>query len=127
MTTSGRGESRLRQAFGSAFKYQVAFSRIMPGTSHDSRAGSSWFKSASGTVSVSPSRGCPGAKRYLSGSFAPAMSMNSGNCSSVTAAAAWRIKASRVRNSRRGSATSTSRHQRSNAAVVQIASGIRSA
>ena len=80
-----------------------------------------------GTVSVSPSRGCPGAKRYLSGSFAPAMSMNSGNCSSVTAAAAWRIKASRVRNSRRGSATSTSRRQRSNAAVVQIASGIRSA
>ena len=38
VTTSGRGESRLRQAFGNAFKYQVTFSRIMPGTSHDSRA-----------------------------------------------------------------------------------------
>ena len=41
VTTSGSGVRRLRHAFGSAFTYQVTFSRTMPGTSQDSRAGSS--------------------------------------------------------------------------------------
>ena len=84
VTTSGSGVSRWRQALGNAFMYQVTFSRTIPGTSHDSRCASTWLRSASGTVSVRPSSGCPGAKRYLSGSRTPAISRNSGYCASVT-------------------------------------------
>ena len=50
----------------------ATFSRTMPGTSHVRRASSSWLSSASGTVSVRPSSGWPGSKRYLSGSVVPA-------------------------------------------------------
>ena len=63
VTTSGMGVRRLRHTFGSALRYHVIFSRIMPGTSQDSRAASIWFSNAKGTVSVRPSRGCPGANR----------------------------------------------------------------
>ena len=51
----------------------VTFSRIIPGTSQLKRAASTWLSSASGTVSVTPSCGCPGSKRYLSGSVGAAI------------------------------------------------------
>jgi len=97
----------------------------MPGTSQLSCAASIWFSSASGTVSVSPSKGCPGANRYSSGSAVPAVTIVSGYCASVTPAAACRISVSRVMYSSRGAAASAAPRQRSNVAVEWMPAGTR--
>jgi hypothetical protein len=48
---------------GKAFISHATLSRTMPGTSQSSAASSIWFKRASGTLMVTPSRGWPGSKR----------------------------------------------------------------
>jgi nicotinate-nucleotide--dimethylbenzimidazole phosphoribosyltransferase len=48
---------------GSAFIVHATLSRTMPGTSQSIAASSTWFRSASGTLTVTPSIGWPGSKR----------------------------------------------------------------
>ena len=79
--------------FASAF----TFSLSRPGTSHSLRAAGTWLSSASGTVSVMPSRGEPGSKWYsTSNRFGPSCSTG-GKFSVVIPAASWRIRSSRDR------------------------------
>ncbi|EDS99818.1 hypothetical protein BamIOP4010DRAFT_6666 [Burkholderia ambifaria IOP40-10] len=127
---SGSGTQCRRSFCGSDFSSSCTFSFSIPGTSHSQRRASTWFSAYSGTASVTPSRGVPGSKWYVSAISTPAIVARFGNSSVVTPAASWRIRSSRDRyssrclSSARPPLLTSSRYQRSNAAPVWMPSGI---
>ena len=59
---SGTGTNFERIFCGKVLTSAITFSLSSPGTSHSQRAAGIWLSCASGSVSVTPSRGVPGSK-----------------------------------------------------------------
>ncbi len=124
VTVSGSGISGRRLSFGSDFKSSVSFSRMRPGTSQSTCAGSMRLSRYSGRCKVTPSSGWPGSKRYLSLHATPSTSIVSGNSAWSAPSASPRMS-SRSRNRILGFACSASARHFSNAAPLWRSAGMR--
>src|SRR5690625_2152047 len=110
-TTSGTGTKWRRQDLGKPRIKLMHLSRNRPGTNQSKRRSGTRCNKLTGTRRLTPSSGWPGSKWYLSGKTIPCHSSSSGNCASVTSAAACCINRSRGTNKMRSSSRSASRRQ----------------